>query len=396
MEAAMPMELLHELKVAHRQDTRARQDFVSALRGYMLNDMAAGMKQRYQQAVAPALAARVGARPLTQDDVHDAMKSDLYFKFYSAVRYNAQEMVWRSVIPGIEADLPSLQARAQAAGDRAGGTLTLDPDLQPPENVTSIDVHLMPGVYAAPDTPAAGAIYDNGLAVFSAGFMGRELNDIGLSMANYVRKRFPDFQPRDILDCGCTVGHNTLAWATTFPEARVSGIDVSSSVLRYAHGRAGSLGIAAHFRQMDATELDYPDASFDVVFSSMFLHELSVRDIKLFFAEAHRVLRPGGLLINMELPPNAALDPYDQFYLDWDCYYNAEPYYRAFRDQDYAGLVRAGGFSDADFLQFTVPQYSYMPEDAFTDAVRQPATIDGDTGRLSASLQWFGFGAWKR
>jgi len=392
----MPMELLHELKVAHRQDMRARQDFVSALRGYMLNDMAAGMKQRYESAVAPALSTRLGGRQPTQDDVHDAMKGDLFFKFYSSVRYNAQEMVWRSVIPGIEAALPEMQARAAAVQDRAGGTLHLDPTLEPPENVTAVDVHLMPGVYAAPETPSAGAIYDNGLAVFSAGFMGRELDDIGMSMANYVLKRFPDFAPADILDCGCTVGHNTLAWARVYPQARVSGIDVSSSVLRYAHARAGSLGITAHFRQMDATELDYPDASFDVVFSSMFLHELSVRDIKGFFAEAHRVLRPGGLLINMELPPNQALDPYDQFYLDWDCYYNAEPYYRAFRDQDYTRLAQAGGFVPENYLQFTVPQYTYMSDDDFTEAVQRPATIDGQTGRLSATLQWFGFGAWKR
>jgi ubiquinone/menaquinone biosynthesis C-methylase UbiE len=392
----MPMQLHHDLKVAHDQDTRARQDFVSSLRGYMLNDMAAGMKARYQAVVEPALEQRLGRKPATQDEVHAAMKGDLFFKFYSSVRYNAQEMVWRSVIPGIEASLPDMQARAQALDGAAGGSLTLDPDLDLPENVTAIDVHLMPGVHAAPDTPAAGAIYDNGLAVFSAGFMGAELNDIGMSMANYVRKRFPEFAPRDILDCGCTVGHNTLAWATTFPEATVRGIDVSSSVLRYAHARAGSLGIAAHFRQMDATSLAFPDGSFDVVFSSMFLHELSVKDIKRFMAEAYRVLRPGGMLINMELPPNQALAPYDQFYLDWDCYYNAEPYYRAFRDQDYEALTSAAGFAPDAHFQFTVPQYTYMSDADFADAVQRPAEIGGETGRLSASLQWFGFGAWKR
>ena len=392
----MPMELLHEMKVAHAQDARARQDFVSALRGYMLNDMASGMKERYQRTVEPALQAQLGRKPATQEEVHDAMKGDLFFKFYSAVRVNAQEMVWRSVIPGIQAALPDMQKTADRLNGAAGGSLTLDPALEIPENVTEIDVHLMPGVHAAPETPAAGAVYDNGLAVFSAGFMGRELDDIGMSMANYVRHRYPDFSPADILDCGCTVGHNTLSWARTYPQATVHGIDVSSSVLRYAHARAGSLGIAAHFHQMDATALNFSDASFDVVFSSMFLHEISVKDIRAFMAEAHRVLRPGGLLINMELPPNGALEPYDQFYLDWDCYYNAEPYYRAFRDQDYASLAKAGGFADADYVQFTVPQYTYMSDEAFAEAVRTPATIGGETGRLSASLQWFGFGAWKR
>ncbi len=392
----MPMDLQHDMKVPHPQNARARQDFVSSLRSYILNDMAAGMKSRYREAVEPRLSAQLGRPPATQDEVHAAMKGDLYFKFYSAVRYNAQEMVWRSVVPGIEASLPTMQAKAEALDGRAGGSLTLNPTLELPDNVTAVDVHLMPGVYAAPDTPAAGAVYDNGLAVFAAGFMGRDLNDIGMSMANYVRKRFPEFQPADILDCGCTVGHNTLAWARTYPDAAVHGIDVSSSVLRYAHARAGSLNIAAHFHQMDATHLAFPDDSFDVVFSSMFLHELSVKDIKRFFAEAYRVLRPGGLLINMELPPNQSLEPYDQFYLDWDCYYNAEPFYRAFRDQDYAALTQAGGFPADGFLQFTVPQYTYMDDASFTEAVQRPPSIDGETGRLSATLQWFGFGAWKR
>ena len=60
---------------------------------------------------------------------------------------------------------------------------------------------------------------------------------------------------------------------------------------------------------------------FDVVFSSMFLHELPLKDIRAYLAEAHRVLKPGGILLTMELPPNNRMEPYDRFYLDWD-YYN--------------------------------------------------------------------------
>ena len=60
-------------------------------------------------------------------------------------------------------------------------------------------------------------------------------------------------------------------------------------------------------------------------------------------AEAHRVLKPGGVLLTMELPPNMSLDPYEQFYLDWDCYYNNEPFYKAFRDQDARQLLANAG-----------------------------------------------------
>jgi SAM-dependent methyltransferase len=391
----MPFELSHELKAAHDRDSLARQDFVSSLRGYILNDMAAGMKARFEDEVEPALVRALGRPVQTQDEVHGAMRKDTYFKFYSSVRYNAQEMVWRAVTPGVEAALPDLTRQIDLLSQRGGGSLSLDATLDIPSNVAGLDVHLMPGGYANTDTAAAGAVYDNGLAVFSAGFMGPNLDDIGLSMSNYVKHRFPNFRPERILDCGCTVGHNAAAWAQAFPDAEVHGIDVSASVLRYAHGRAQSLGLPVHYHQMDATDLAFEDASFDVIFTSMFLHELSVKDIKRFFAEAHRVLRPGGLLINMELPPNQELKPYDQFYLDWDCYYNKEPFYRAFRDQDPRDLVAAGGFGPADYFKFTVPQFSFTDPDAFVAAVNAPPSFDGETGRLSASLNWFGFGAWK-
>ncbi len=392
----MSFELHHELKIDIDRDSAARQSFVSQLRSYILNDMAAAMRASYETNVRPAFERKHGRPPTTQDEVHDAMRGDTYFKFYSSVRYNAQEMVWRSVIPSVERALPRIETKIRELSGRSGGTVSLDPDLEIPENVDGLPVHLMPGGYAPSGTPVAGAVYDNGLAVFAAGFMGENLDDIGLSMSNYIKLRFPDFRPQRILDCGATIGHNSVAWATTFPEAEVHAIDVSASTLLYGHGRAESLGRKVHFRQMDATALGYPDEHFDVVFSSMFLHELSVRDIRKFFAEAHRVLRPGGVLLNMELPPNRELGPYEQFYLDWDSYYNMEPYYRAFRDQSPEDLVVAGGFARSDYFQFVVPQFSFVSGPEFAAAVDGPQAIDGDTGRLSASLQWFGFGAWKR
>jgi SAM-dependent methyltransferase len=391
----MPYELNHALKVDIDRDSAARQSFVSDLRAYLLNDMAAAMRQAYESRVRPDFEHRHGRLPATQDEVHDAMRTDSSFKFYSSVRYNAQEMVWRCVTPCVERELGQIETRIRELSGSAGGSLTLDPELPIPENVDGLPIHLMPGGYAPSEALLAGAVYDNGLAVFSAGFMGKNLDDIGLSMSNYTKFRYPEFKPRAILDCGATIGHNTVAWASTFPDAEVHAIDVSASTLRYAHGRAESLGKRVHYRQMDATSLKYPDESFDVVFTSMFLHELSLRDIKKFFSEARRVLRPGGVLLNMELPPNRELGLYDQFYLDWDSYYNMEPYYRTFRDQNPEDLIAAGGFDRSEYFQFVVPQYSYMEEADFIATIRAPRKVDGDTGRLSASLQWFGFGAWK-
>lgn len=390
----MIADLEHELGVTVSRDTRARQAFISELRGYILNDLASGMRDSYEQDVAPSLA-RNHKPPKDQDAVHAAMLQNNFFKFYSAIRYNAQEMVWRSVIPGIERSLEDLSRKIKTLSGKAGGSLTLNPKLLVPENVAGLEIHLMPGGYASSDSPLAGAVYDHGVAVFSAGLMGRNLDDIGLSFANYVKYRFADFRPQRILDCGTTVGHNAVAWARTFPEARVDAIDVAASGLLYGHGRAESLGVPVHFRQMDATALEFPDETFDVVFSSMFLHELSVPDVRKYFAEAHRVLRKGGLVITMELPPNQELAPYDQFYLDWDCYYNNEPFYRGYRDQNPQELVTGGGFKKPQYFQFVIPQFSYMEEADFAATVSARRQVGSSTGRLSSGVQWFGFGAWK-
>ena len=397
----MIQDLLHSLKVKSTRDESARQEFVSCLRGYILVDMATTMNRRYEENIAPRFEREHDRLPEDGSEVHKALKNDLYFKFYSSVRFNAQEMVWRSIVPVIERNLDGLIGRAKTLKDDAGkasGSVKLDSEIQIPRNVSAIDVHLAPGSYHteyAPDDVAAGAIYDNGLNIFAANMMGRNLDDIGESMSNYIRLRYPEFHPEKILDCGCTIGHNSASWARTFPDAAVHAIDVSAPLLRYGNARAQSQGVAVHFEQMDATELQYEDESFDIVFTSMFLHELPLKDIHNFMAEAFRVLKPGGLFLNMELPPNDQMKAYDSFYLDWDSYYNQEPFYKCFRDQNYRELCTRAGFDQGKCVQFVMPQFSYMDEADFKDRIGASGEIDDKVGRLTAGINWFSFGAWK-
>ncbi len=392
----MAFEPQHDLRLPRTLDEGARQDFVAALRGFVLHDLAADMRAAYEHDVRPRLARSLGRDPATSAEVHAGMRDHDSFRFYSSIRVNAQELTWDSVRDPVGRARLELNRRVAAPG--GPGSLTLDPALAVPRNVSGIDVHLMPGNYdreAGADDATQGAFFDHGATVFYMGLMGADQGDIGRTLARFLRGKHPDLEVRRILDLGCTVGHNTLPWAEAYPAAEIHAIDVAAPCLRYAHARARALGKAVHFRQMDATRLAYPENSFDVVFSSMFLHEVPLAGIGRVLAEAHRVLRPGGLMLHMELPPNHALPAYEGFYLDWDSWYNNEPFYKTFRDEDPVELCVAAGFRRDRVEQHVVPSLDWFGEEAFGRALAEEGAVDGNTGRFDQGISWYSFWAWK-
>jgi tocopherol O-methyltransferase len=76
----------------------------------------------------------------------------------------------------------------------------------------------------------------------------------------------------------------------------VEGVTLSARQAARAGQKAQAAGLAARarFHQLDALETGFPDASFDVVWALESLMHLS--DRPAFFAEALRLLRPGGTL----------------------------------------------------------------------------------------------------
>ncbi len=394
------LELKHDLRLPATRDEKGRRNFVSGLRSFVLHDMAAGLREVYAADVEPPWRRRRGRAPRSGPEVHAAIRPHEYFRFYSALRVTAQDMVYQTVRPAIERSRDTLRARAASlAAQRPLGSLQLNPALPVPRSVSAVDVHLMPGSYHSEegaDDLVAGAIYDNRLAVSSFGLMGHNLDDIGQTVSRYVRERWPEFAPRGILDLGCTVGHNTGPWTDQFPDAEVHAIDVAAPCLRYALARARSQGRAIHFHQMNAEALEFPDAGFDLVFSSMFLHEVPRAGIARVLREAHRVLRPGGLMLHMELPPNGSLAPFDAFYLDWDGAYNNEPFYKPFRDLDPRTITREAGFAERGFVEFALPSWGASnPRQWRRDVQAGVAVESGRTGRLARGVRWYCFGARK-
>ena len=390
--------LKYSLALNKKLDQKARERFTSSLRAYTLIDLAGQLRDDYDGEIALS-----DGECKTGEAVHELLKPRAIFKWYSSLRCTAQELVWQSAMNAMAEDPGGLDNIANACLDEPGGessdaALLLDPEIALPDYYGEIDVHMMPGNYQGGDSSsgvAAGALYDNGLDVFSFGMMGRDLDDIGHSMANYIRLSNPALEPSIIADIGCTIGHNTLPWKQVFPNAQVFGIDIAAPCLRYAHARAIAQGVPITFQQASCEALPFEDNSVDVVFSSMFLHELPESMIRAYFCEAYRVLKPGGVVINMELPPNQHLSAYDAFYLDWDCFYNNEPFYKTFRDLSYVELCTAAGFDENQFFQATMPRFTYVREQDFIAAISEEAKFDEDTGRLSDTITWYAFGAQK-
>jgi ubiquinone/menaquinone biosynthesis C-methylase UbiE len=135
--------------------------------------------------------------------------------------------------------------------------------------------------------------------------------------------------------------------ARTFPKAEVHGIDVGASLLRYAHARAAHLGLAVHFSQQNAESTDFPDNHFDLVYSCAMVHETSAKAFPRILAETLRVLRPGGVMVHLEVPFRAEdTDEFDLLRADYETRFNNEPFWFGAVSADLAALATSAGFTD--------------------------------------------------
>jgi SAM-dependent methyltransferase len=116
-----------------------------------------------------------------------------------------------------------------------------------------------------------------------------------------LRTLLPDLHGLRVVDLGCGFGW-FCRWARENGAAYVLGLDVSENML--ARARAMTSDHAITYAQADLEQLDLPEASFDIAFSSLTLHYINyINDLARLLAKVHRALVPGGRLIaSMEHP----------------------------------------------------------------------------------------------
>ncbi len=100
-----------------------------------------------------------------------------------------------------------------------------------------------------------------------------------------------DGRGQSLLEIGCGIGVDSIRLAGRGFD--VTAVDLTENALHIARQFAARRGVEIEFRLGNAERLDFPDGSFDTVYSFGVLHHTP--DIARSVSEVHRVLRPGGI-----------------------------------------------------------------------------------------------------
>ena len=115
------------------------------------------------------------------------------------------------------------------------------------------------------------------------------------------------FEPNSILDLGCGVGMSSFALQELYPQAKITGVDLSPYFLSVAKYRNQEKSKPVHWVHAAAESTGLPAATFDLVSACLMFHELPQTAAKEIFFEARRLLRPGGYLAIMDMNPRSTI-----------------------------------------------------------------------------------------
>ena len=113
----------------------------------------------------------------------------------------------------------------------------------------------------------------------------------------------------DVLDVGCGIGGPSRFLAKAFG-CRGTGLDLTAEFVEVANMLAHRTELAGKvtYRQGDALDLPFPDASFDLVWSQNAAMNIADRD--RLYAEMRRVLRPAAWLAIQDVAAGPGGEPY--------------------------------------------------------------------------------------
>lgn len=325
----------------HIRKTRteqARFDFVSGLMGYNSTGIGPGMVKHYEDHKH-----RWGGRKPTMAETKALMTESPAYKFGAFFERHNHAMMFETILGIIDKQKDDVIKWLDTHNEPGAlGSLKLDPTVAVPRYYKNVEIHTQPGSFHG--NPFAGIMYHWMIGPFLC--HRDDGNEMGWALANGV----PNRDYKTIVDLGCGMGKTTIPYCDKFPNATVYGVDYAAPMLKYGHKFAESQKKKVHFVQARAEHTPFEDNSVDLVAAIWLFHEINSRAMDEICAEAHRILKPGGVFAIMESPPFKVLSeqfhPLSEFLLDSTGRRMEDPFIPLFFSIDRPKMFEKAGFKN--------------------------------------------------
>lgn len=329
-------------------DDAAKLDFAEGVRIFNYRQVVKPLLDDYPRRVADCVAAGQ-AVPATKEEAGSLYAADPHYLFSCALQRSMQRLAWATASEGAHRDAARIGAELASSRDESThSSLDLEADAGYPDWYTRADtgrlddIHLVPGGYWGDEL--VGPFYERGGAAYRLAWRGGY--DAGPGALQTFARSAPPGTYERVVDLGCSFGGLTRVLRGVFPGAEVVGIDISVPALTYAHYLAERGGQSISYMRRDAQRTGFDDASFDLVTGFLLLHEVPDDVRAAIIAEAFRILRPGGTLMFLDIPPYRALSPEQAWFESFDGRGNGETFWEEFLASDFPALVGAAGFTE--------------------------------------------------
>jgi arsenite methyltransferase len=187
-----------------------------------------------------------------------------------------------------------------------------------------------------------------------------------------------------VLDLGAGGGIDCfLAARQVGPEGRVIGLDMTPDMIKLARRNAKKVGATnVDFRYGEIEEIPLPDASVDVILSNCVINLSTDKDA--VFAEAYRVLRPGGRMSISDIVIDGTLPPIIRQSLDaW-----AGCLAGALDERVYLDKIRLAGFDEVEVASRNYVEISQAADSETARALLEQANLSArDLDHKVASIR---------
>jgi ubiquinone/menaquinone biosynthesis C-methylase UbiE len=335
--------MVKDLRVDRSFD--AYQDFVLKCKLAWTRQLYPALKTQYNAAVAARVDAGQPA-PADHAEVAELLADNPLAQYFGWFERHLQRMKYSGrygLEPHFAGQREQLAEELKAGAEN--GLAELDPAFQQPGYYVAVDIHQQPGGVWSDEV--GGYIYERGARTTTPLLSSDD--DLHHRFTREVLSRAGG--AKRLVDLGCGFGKSSRPFYRQDGELDVVGVELSGPCLTLAARTAAEdQARNVRFRQADAADTRLDGAAFDVVTSTMLLHEMPPPHIGRMLQEAHRLLAPGGLSIHLDFLTDE--DPFRRYIHYGHSRRNNEPFMPPLNEMDIAGAHRQAGFDSVEVVPF--------------------------------------------